>query len=310
MWRLLTLLLFSVSCFRLDAAESLAHFGNIKRAPLAQGSAVAIAGVGKFVTITNPVAVGARGNLIYIVDAAKQLVYRYNSGTESLTPLYSVSSHIQGVPNAITVDHDGSFYLADGFGRQVLHFSMHGDLLRRFQNVFNLSNPVAITLSASGKVLIADRLFDHVLVFDRLGQAQRAFGERGTGKGQFLELIDMATGPDGIYVLDRLSKTVKIFDHEGVLIRELARPEVSNPTAIAVDFAERVYISDGFDDSIKIYDRNGLIESVGTSGSQNGQFRMITDLQIDNNFLYVADSANDRVQVFLIKSATKDSTEE
>ncbi len=304
MGRLLLILLFTVGCFRLDAAESLAHFGNINRAPLDQSSAIAIAGIGNFVAITNPVAVGARGNLIYIVDAAKQLVYRYNSGTENLTPLYSVSSHIQGIPSAIMVDHDGSFYLADGFGRQVLHFSMHGDLLRTFQNDLNLSNPVAVTLSTAGKVLIADRLFDHVLVFDRLGQAQRAFGERGTGKGQLLELIDMATGPDGIYVLDRLSKSVKIFDDEGMLVRQLARPEVSDPTAIAVDYAERVYISDSFDDSIKIYDRNGLIESVGTSGSQNGQFRMITDLHVDNNFLYVADSANDRVQVFLIKSAT------
>lgn len=264
---------------------------------------MSFAGVGEFITITNPVTVGARGNIVYIVDGAKQLVFRYNSSTESLTPLYTVNSHLVGLPNAILVDDDGSFYLSDPFAKQVLHFSLHGELLRTYSNLINLTNPVAINKYVSGDILIADRLYDHVLVFSRVGQALRAFGERGTGKGQFLEVVDMATGPDGVYVLDRLSKSVKIFSVEGEFIREMPRPEVVDPTAIAIDYAERVYISDNFDDTIKVYDRNGLIEIFGGTGMDNGQFRMITDLDADGNYLYVADSANDRVQIFLLKTA-------
>lgn len=303
MRRLVPLLLLLICSASVQAAESLAHFANINRAPLQENNALSFAGVGEFVSINNPVSVGARGNLVYIVDAAKQLVYRYNSSNENLTPLYSVSSHLQGVPNAITVDHDGSFFLSDPFGRQVLHFTMQGELQRIYKDAINLTNPVAVNLALSGELFIADRLYDHIVVFNRAGQPLRALGQRGTGKGQFLEIIDMVTGPDGVYVIDRLSKNVKVFSAEGVLIREMPRPEVVAPTAIAIDYAERVYISDDFDDTIKIYNRDGLLETVGGTGSRNGLFRMISDLHVDNNFLYVADSANDRVQVFLIKAA-------
>ncbi|MEN8169371.1 MAG: 6-bladed beta-propeller [Pseudomonadota bacterium] len=302
MRRLLPLLL-SLYCAALPAADSVAHLTNISRAPLSETASLTFAGVDEFVSITNPVAVAAHENLVYIIDAAKQLVYRYNSSNENLTPLYSVNTHLQAIPNAIAVDNDGSFYLSDPFGRKILHFTMLGELLRTYQNANNLTNPVAINISDSTNILIADRLYDHILVFNRVGHALRAIGERGTGKGQFLQIIDMATGPDGIYILDRLSKSVKIFSEEGELIREMPRPEVVDPTAIAIDYAERVFISDAFDDTIKVYNRDGLLETFGGTGSYDGLFRMVSDLHADNNFLYVADSANDRVQVFLLKPA-------
>lgn len=310
MHRLLPLLLIFFSSITVSTAESLVHLSNIYRAPIDMTTMLKLGGVEKFARISNPVAIGAKGNLVYIIDAAKPLVYRYDSSTESLAPLYAVNAHLQGIPNAITVDHDGSFYLSDTFGRKVYHFNMQGELLRTYESPGNLINPVAINLAASGNILIADRLFDHVLVFNRDGLALRAIGSRSSKKGPLLEVIDMVTVPDGIFVLDRLSASVKVFDEAGTLIREIPRPETLNPTAMAVDYAERIYISDAFDDTIKIYNRNGLLETVGGTGSQDGLFRMVTDLHADNNFLYVADSANDRVQVFLLKAAFQGNQDE
>lgn len=283
------------------AADAIAHLTNINRAPLAQTTLGSFAGTGEFVSITNPVAVGVRGNLVYIVDGAKQIVYRYNRSNERLTPLYAVNNHVQGIPNAIAVAHDGSFYLSDPFARKILHFTVNGELRRSYSNNLNLTNPVAITLPGNGNILVADRLYDHVLVFNPAGQALYAIGQRGVAEGQFLEIVDMASGPEGIYVIDRMTKSIKIFSEQGKLLRQIARAEVNDPSAIAVDYAERIYISDAFDDTIKIYDRNGLLETVGGTGGRNGLFRIIRALHVDNNFLYVADSANDRVQVFLIK---------
>ncbi len=73
-----------------------------------------------------------------------------------------------------------------------------------------------------------------------------------------------------------------------------------NPTALAVDRYGRIYISDAFDDSIKVYDYRGYIESIGGTGSADGMFRGITDIYIDRHFMYVADSGNNRIQVFII----------
>jgi len=285
------------------ATDAVVHLSNIIRAPVKMTTAIELAGVDEHVYISNPIAIGAKGNLVYIVDASKPLVYRYNRASELITPLYSVNAVLLGIPNAITVDDDGSFYISDSFAKKVHHFNMQGELLRSYESPYNITSPVAVNIAASGNVLIADRLFGHVVVFNHNGQALRAFGEQGSGKGKLLEVIDMFSTPNGIYVLDRLSESVKVFSEDGELLREIQRPEVIDPSAITVDHAERIYISDNFDDTIKVYNQSGLQETFGGNGTQDGMFRLISDLHADNNFLYVADSGNDRVQVFLLNPA-------
>jgi len=47
------------------------------------------------------------------------------------------------------------------------------------------------------------------------------------------------------------------------------------------------------------------LQSFGVTGSGNGQFRSIGDIDADNEFLYVADSGNNRIQI--LKIGAKDS---
>ena len=291
-------------CFRIAYAEQdVSHQQSIRSAPLEIRGGFGVAGVDSFVYFNMPMVVGVHSNILYFYDYGKQLIYRYNISAQSLTPLVSVTNHLAGVPSAITVDTDGSFFIADPFARQVLHFNMSGDLLRRYASMQNLNNPVSMVRSLGSKLLVADRLYGHVVVFNLAGQPLYAFGERGTGHAQFLEIVDMARGPDGIYVLDRLVKQVMVFNEEGRLIRVMPRTEVNDPTAITVDYAERVYISDASDDTIKVYDRRGLRSSFGGTGGADGQFRMVSDMHADGSHLYVADSANNRIQIFMLEAA-------
>lgn len=291
-------LLFHASAF---SADSVTHLSNIYRAPITEDNESKFLGLGQFHEITQPVAVGAHAHFIYFADAFKNLVYRFDRDQETLTPLYETEKHLQGPISAFYVNPDLSFYAADSFGKQVLYFSANGRLLNRFTDRDNLSTPKAVVFdAATSNLLVADSLFNHVIVFSPLGRAITAFGNRGTNRAALLHLVDMAQGREGIYLLDQINKSIYIFNEEGGFRRSQPRNEVMNPTALAVDRYGRIYISDAFDDSIKVYDNRGHIETIGGTGSADGMFRGITDIYIDRHFMYVADSGNNRIQVFII----------
>lgn len=275
---------------------------SIWRAPVADDPWGEIAGLGKFQTLMRPVSVAAREHLVFIADAGMGVIYRYNRDTEVLAVMHEPSAMTGGDVAGMFVDYDGSFYVADRFERRVLHFTVNGEFIHSYSDDLNLAEPRAVALLMPQRnVVVADGLYDHLLIFNAMGWPVQALGQRGEGPGEFREIIDMAAGPQGLYVVDRFNSTVQIMDGEGGFHSAMGRAEVTMPVAIAADRDGRVFIADQFDDTIKVYHGNLYLGSFGGSGNQEGQFRNITDLAVDGQFLFVADSANARVQVLFIK---------
>lgn len=71
-----------------------------------------------------------------------------------------------------------------------------------------------------------------------------------------------------------------------------------SPTAVAMDRFNRVFVSDNFDNTRKVYEQGQLVTSVGGSGAIPASFNQITSLWIDLNMLYVVDRLNARIQTF------------
>jgi DNA-binding beta-propeller fold protein YncE len=201
----------------------------------------------------------------------------------------------------IYVARDRSFYIVDSIGKQVLHFSELGALMTRYQDYANLSRPVDVLVDEeSGDVLVADGSFSHILVFNQVGKAIRAIGQRGTGPGRFRAITAITRGNDGLFVLDRLELPAQVISWEGEYQYSFGESDLIFPTAIAVDQDQRVYISDRSDNTIRVYQNGSLLMKFGGGGSVPGRFRIITGLWVSGNFLYVADSLNERIQVLRI----------
>ncbi|MDH5784217.1 MAG: NHL repeat-containing protein [Chromatiales bacterium] len=301
--RIVLLFLFTIShvCHAgIKLPGQIVHEESITRIAIQRTIPQRLAGVDEFITITSPGVFAVRGELLYLYDTARQLLYRYNRSTHAVSAIEGVVQHLKGPPSALHVGANGDIYIADPFGHRVLLFNSAGDLIRDFSDSLNLNNPVAIVTGIEGNVYIADGLFSHIVVFSPSGVALRALSLRDENI-KLHQIADMASGPQGYYILDKIHKYIVVISADGSLVSEVPRLEVTDPTSITIDSYGDIYISDEADDTIKVYGQNRLKYIYGGTGSQHGYFRMIRGIQAELNSLYVADSANNRIQIFRIQ---------
>jgi DNA-binding beta-propeller fold protein YncE len=257
--------------------------------------------------LKRPVAVAVRDHQLYIVDAGAEMLYLYDDLTKRMSILKDLRGVVSGEVPDIYVAADRSYYLADADGHQVLRFDRYGQLVQTFKDSLNLARPVAVSVDeATGDVYVADGLFDHVLVFNSAGDLWRMIGDRGLEDGEFLNITAMTLGPDGVYVTARIGKRGQVLDkNSGKFLYAFDDDTVVFPKGIAVDkLDDRAYVSDFFDNSIKIFKHGHLLATVGGTGASPGRFKGIRGVTLESGFLYVADSLNGRIQVFKITAGT------
>ncbi len=255
------------------------------------------------VNLVRPVAVAAQGNDVYIVDASPMLLYHFDNTSGELSIAKDLANVVHGEVNDLFIAPDRSYYLADS--DHVMHFDHHGQLIRAFQDRVNLGRPVSVVEHpATGWVYIADGFNDDVLVYNSAGQLQGAIGTRGDGEGQFRGITAMGLGKEGLNVATRFGQSrVQLMGLDRSFLYDFQQDTVTFPTALAVDNADRVFVSDFSDNTIRVYAGGDLVTTIGGTGSNPGHFKHITDLWFDNGLLYVADSLNSRVQIIRVVSS-------
>lgn len=244
-----------------------------------------------FISFRVPTSVVARGNYVYVADSGHRQIYRYDLSMQTL----AVFANFPGTNvSGMAVAHDLSLYVADLNGGKVLHFAVDGRQLQTFSNDLEMARPVAIAVDPrTGGLWVADSLYNHVVAFNSLG---RVISAQRSQAGRSIEA--MAQGPDGLYLVDRLSRQVIVVGADGEEHYSLGKDVLKMPNAVAVDRFNRVYVGDSFDNTIKVFERGQLAATVGRGGAVPASFNRITSLFIDQSTLYVADSLNARIQTF------------
>ena len=248
-----------------------------------------------YLTWLSPTAVAARANFVYVADSGRRQIFRYDLAQQKMRPYADFAG---GAVTAMALGPDLSLFVADSGARQVLHFSFDGRLLQKFGNDPQLARPVAVLVDEfGGSVWVADSLYSHVVVFNSLG---RVLSVLRSSLARNIQA--MALGPDGLYLLDRLAGQVVVIGRDGGDRYTLGQGTLRLPGAIAVDRFNRVFVSDDFDNTLKVYERGQLVSSVGGSGATLNSFNQIASLWIDQNRLYVVDRLNARIQTFQVAS--------
>lgn len=259
---------------------------------------------GDFVKLEQPTAIAVRGDNLYIVDIGLGEVLRYNRVSQRIEHLIELSGLVTSEVADIYVTPDLRIYLTDTYGARVIGFDARGRKKVEFKNKLNLVRPVAITEEASsGHIMIADGEFDHILSFTASGELLTAAGGRGNEPGKFLSITSMVRSGDTYFVGARVGQRIQALSINGDYLYSFPQDTVVFPIAMAADEEFRLFVSDYLDNTIKVYERGRFVSSMGGNGVGPGSFKRVTDLWVDNDLLYVADSLNSRIQVLKIAPA-------
>ena len=288
-----------------------------------------------YITLLRPAAISAQGNDIYLLDAGLRRIFRYDRGQQTLTPFATTLSAEAGI--SLYAAPDLSVYVTDPARRQVLHFTRDGTPLPPLISRGNLARPVSVTVDASnGQILVADGLYDQIIVFNNLGMTLNIIKPQ-----HVLTLSAMAVGPDGLYVVDHLAKQIVVLGWDGRFRYSFGADATSDSGHIAVSRDNLVFVSDNFEHVIKVYrvQRTGnitsdladvfgqpsrmasssirrpgtagenvlLVARIGGVGVAPGSFNGIAGLTVADDFLFVADSLNARVQIMMINPSALDA---
>ena len=215
-------------------------------------------------------------------------------------------------------------------------FGSNGDDEDQFED------PIGIEINSSGNLIyIADSDNDRINVFNENGRHVFEFGsfcdmqtDSGChedspkadedGDGQFNTPLDLVLDSSGndLYVVDSENDRIQRFDSDdGDFDMKFGSSDeddpdyIGSPAAIAIQKSSPrdIYVASIASDSISVFDDDGVfLFKFGSTGSGDGKFSDPSGLLIDdsNDLLYVADTDNDRIQIFeLDDSCPSDTTE-
>lgn len=250
----------------------------------------------------NPVAFSFFQGEMYILDAGRHVLFRYEQEGKKLYSKMNLKDYLLGSPSSLTFDSNGYYFVAEPHSSRVLKFSPENKLVGVYKDKSNLSSPERLYYhEPSDRLYISDGAYSRIVVASRYGKFRFAIGSRGDRLGEFVGITDFLVADEGIYIADRLGvRPLQLLGSEGGFISSLAYDDLSISAAIAMDSLGRLFVADQEDDTIRIFIDNKLSWSIGGPGVLPGQFRAVTQMEIVADKLYVLDSQNRRIQVFQI----------
>lgn len=254
----------------------------------------------KYIQLVTPAAVAAIANTVYIADTGQRAIISFDRGTRTAAVVTTVPE--MTVRAGLFVDRAYTLYLAEPASAAVFLFDIDGNPYQTLRNDTELPQPVTVVTNTGGdEIFVGDELAAHILVFDRAGTLIRSIGT-GTGvNARFQSVVALASGPDQLYVSDRLGHQVHALAPDGSYRYGFGREDLDVPGALAIDEYNRVYVADNGDSTIKVF-RGGLLEAVvGAPNDPVGLgFQVISSLWVSDGLLYVADAARASVDILKV----------
>jgi len=205
----------------------------------------------------------------------------------------------------------GIIFVSDTVQRSVLVFDIPG---KRFFEIGKdkpgtLRKPLGLDTDGDCNVYIADGTTRSIMVFNQAGEYLHSLG----GQKWFDRLTHVAVDDEGIrvYAVDTggvgsENHHIRVFDVEtGKHLRDIGKRgnkegELNLPRDIALDKAGNIYVVDGGNFRVQIFNRDGdFVQQVGKLGRQYGSFARPKGIAIDSQGnIYVSDAAHGNYQIF------------
>lgn len=251
-----------------------------------QTSFAAVTYVRSFTHGTQPSGVTILNDTLYVTDNLSDSLYTFTLNGAFITSYTGYPS-----PMGLTLFNNKLYSSNDATG--TVQETVPGDPPTTFAT--GLVSPWGVS-AYNSHLYIVDTLRDEIVEYDQAGVNTRTLVGFSLN-----DPASIAFDTNGnAYVTNFNSGTIiKIdadFNSHSTWVSGLG-----NPFGIAIDQYNTVYVSDNTDNVIYKYDSSGnLIDTIGSSGSDPGEFSAPLGVYVDNaGNIFVADSGNGRVQQFV-----------
>jgi DNA-binding beta-propeller fold protein YncE len=244
------------------------------------------------------VTVGPLGRL-YVADTSGRALHVFDLRTGRHSKLDVDGESLIGV--AALGDR---LFVTDSAAGRVICLDLRGRMQWMVGREIGLERPTGI-VAAGDRVHVVDTIGHRVVTLGPTGRLLGEFGSRGGEPGQFNFPTNIARDAAGrLYVTDSMNFRVQTFTPQGRYVSSFGKlgdgsGDLSRPKGIALDSDGHVYVVEGFHDVVQIFDSDGrFLLAFGEPGQGAGELWLATGIAIHDDRIYVADSSNQRVQVF------------
>ena len=204
---------------------------------------------------------------------------------------------------------DGTLVVADTGNDSVAKFRPNGTLMWRVAAGVaegdEAENARDIAVDGQGNIYVADAAEFRIIKLDPNGKNPTSFN--GPAGDRLGSPIGITAKNNKIYVSDGAKKKVRVFDTAGVQLQTFAASGACDLSAVRdadADAAGNVYVANYKNNNIVKFAPDGTcLTTWGSQGTANGQFKNPYGVRLARDpkwgeVVYVADSNNNRIQVF------------
>ncbi len=251
--------------------------------------------------MVRPYAIAVDDGMIAVADPGLKVLHIFDTAKGKYRRIEKVKDEFLASPVGVGFGPN-RIYLADSVLKKVFILDREGNFVR---TVNGLERPTGIAFHRGTKRLfVADALGHKIAAYDAEGTLLFTFGKRGKENGEFNYPSHLAVHGDTLYVNDTMNFRIQSFDLQGRYLRSFGRlgdgsGDFAQPKGIGVDPEGHIYVADALFDRIQIFDPAGrFLLAFGSQGNGFGEFWLPMGIFIYGTKIFVADSYNQRVQVF------------
>ena len=244
--------------------------------------------------LAKPYGLAVHGGKVFVCDTVQNLVEVFDLKTHRASYFAPVGEGKLRMPINITIDEDGTRYVADTSRRQVVIFREDGTFLSAIGKQDEMK-PADVALTTD-RLYIADMQDHAVKVYNKADQKflfTIPRDPKATNEGQLFSPANLALDKNGrLLVSDVGGFRVKIYDLEGKYLRTIGQQGLgfgafARPKGVAVDREGRAYVADAATQVVQLFDAEGrLLMFFGEPGASTyGQLVLPASVKVDYDHL-------------------------
>jgi hypothetical protein len=247
----------------------------------------------RFVNFVHPVAVAARGQDVYVADGGTRRVYRFDLSMQVL----SVVPGVEAAPGIrMQAAPDQSLLVLNPARSAIVRIGRGGRLLQTLSDSIVTARWSEFAADESGARLVAtDNANQRVVSLQSLAGTVPPLTTAGESDGTLVAPGAVAFVGRAVLVADAACHCIIELDEGGRALRKFGGETLKQPRAMGVDRYGRIFVLDGFDRAVHVFQGGQLLESYDAT-----RLRLVGPLAlaVDGSWLYIADGPGARIGVF------------